>query len=122
MGKGSKQRLVPVGNAALDIIRRYLKMRKDFSEALFVDYHFQRLSSRWIQKMLRKYLLKVGIAKKITPHSLRHTFATHLLDAGCDIRSVQEMLGHKNLSTTQIYTHITTTKMKKIYDKVHPRA
>ncbi|MDD5686825.1 MAG: tyrosine recombinase XerC [Elusimicrobia bacterium] len=122
MGKGSKQRLVPIGDTALDIMRKYIKMRKDSSQALFVDYRFQRLSARWVQKTLHKYLQKTGIVKKITPHSLRHTFATHLLDAGCDIRSVQEMLGHKNLSTTQIYTHITTTRMKKIYDKVHPRA
>jgi site-specific recombinase XerD len=122
MGKGSKQRIVPVGDTALDLIRKYVKSRKDFSSALFIDYRDQRLSARWIQKMIHNYLKKVGINKKITPHSLRHTFATHLLDAGCDIRSVQEMLGHKNLTTTQIYTHITTSKMKKIYDKVHPRA
>ncbi|OGS34546.1 MAG: hypothetical protein A2474_02220 [Elusimicrobia bacterium RIFOXYC2_FULL_34_12] len=121
-GKGSKQRLVPVGDAALDIIRKYIKSRKDNSSALFIDYRQQRLSARWIQKMIKKYLTKIGITKKITPHSLRHTFATHLLDAGCDIRSVQEMLGHKNIVTTQIYTHITATKMKKVYDKVHPRA
>jgi len=71
---------------------------------------------------LKKHLQKEGITKKITPHSSRHTFATHLLDNGCDIRSVQEMLGHKNLATTQIYTHVTSQMMKKIYDKVHPRA
>ncbi|MBN1383561.1 MAG: tyrosine recombinase XerC [Elusimicrobia bacterium] len=121
-GKGSKQRLVPVGDTALTIVRKYLKMRDDSSPVLFAGYHTGKLSARWIQKMIHKYLQKAGIVKKITPHSLRHTFATHLLDAGCDIRSVQEMLGHKNLSTTQIYTHITTTKMKKIYNKVHPRA
>ncbi|OGS45887.1 MAG: hypothetical protein A2539_05440 [Elusimicrobia bacterium RIFOXYD2_FULL_34_15] len=122
MGKGSKQRLVPVGDTALDAIRKYIKMRKDSFSALFIDYRLKRLSARWIQKMIHNYLKKIGILKKITPHSLRHTFATHLLDAGCDIRSVQEMLGHKNIATTQIYTHVTATKMKKIYDKVHPRA
>src|SRR3989339_165109 len=122
MGKGSKQRLVPVGDTALDAIRKYIKMRKDSFSALFIDYRLKRLSARWIQKMIHNYLKKIGILKKITPHSLRHTFATHLLDAGCDIRSVQEMLGHKNIVTTQIYTHITATKMKKVYDKVHPRA
>lgn len=122
MGKGSKQRLVPVGDTALTIVRKYLKMRKDSSPVLFTGYHTHKLSARWIQKMIHRYLQKVGIVKKITPHSLRHTFATHLLDAGCDIRSVQEMLGHKDLSTTQIYTHITATKMKKVYDKTHPRA
>ncbi|MFH1540706.1 MAG: site-specific tyrosine recombinase/integron integrase [Elusimicrobiota bacterium] len=125
MGKGSKQRIVPVGDCALDIIRKYLKMRKDSSNILFIRNLTkvgQKLSARYIQKMLKKYLRKAGIEKKITPHSLRHTFATHLLDNGCDIRSVQEMLGHKNLATTQIYTHITAQMMKKIYDKVHPRA
>lgn len=122
MGKGAKQRLVPAGDTALTVIRKYLKTRKDSSPALFTGYHMQKLSARWIQKMIQRYLHKIGIVKKITPHSLRHTFATHLLDAGCDIRSVQEMLGHKNLSTTQIYTHITAAKMKKVYDKVHPRA
>ncbi len=122
MGKGSKQRLVPVGDFALDIIRKYLKMRNDSSAILFAGNKLQKLSVRCIQKMLKKYLKKAGITKKITPHSLRHTFATHLLDNGCDIRSVQEMLGHKNLATTQIYTHVTSQMMKKIYDKVHPRA
>ncbi|MEW6557044.1 MAG: site-specific tyrosine recombinase/integron integrase [Elusimicrobiota bacterium] len=121
-GKGLKQRIIPVGDSAIDIIRKYLKMRKDISPSLFVDYKDHRLSARWIQKMVKKYLKKTDILKKITPHSIRHTFATHLLDAGCDIRSVQEMLGHKNLATTQIYTHITPTKMKKVYDRVHPRA
>jgi len=122
MGKGGKQRLIPVGDFALDTIRKYLKMRKDSSAILFAGNKSQKLSGRCIQKMLKKYLQKEGITKKITPHSLRHTFATHLLDNGCDIRSVQEMLGHKNLATTQIYTHVTSQMMKKIYDKVHPRA
>jgi len=122
MGKGGKQRLVPVGDIALDIIRKYLKMRNDSSAVLFAGNKLQKLSARCIQKMLKKYLKKAGITKKITPHSLRHTFATHLLDNGCDLRSVQEMLGHKNLATTQIYTHVTSQMMKKIYDKVHPRA
>lgn len=122
MGKGAKQRLIPVGDFALDIIRKYLKMRNDSSAVLFTGNKLQKLSARCIQKMLKKYLKKAGITKKITPHSLRHTFATHLIDNGCDIRSVQEMLGHKNLATTQIYTHITSQMMKKIYDKVHPRA
>lgn len=122
MGKGGKQRLIPVGDFAIDIIRKYLKMRNDSSAVLFAGYKLQKLSVRCIQKMLKKYLKKAGITKKITPHSLRHTFATHLLDNGCDIRSVQEMLGHKNLATTQIYTHVTSQMMKKIYDKVHPRA
>ncbi|MFH0947562.1 MAG: site-specific tyrosine recombinase/integron integrase [Elusimicrobiota bacterium] len=125
MGKGSKQRLIPVGDSALDIIRKYLKLRNDSSAVLFTGNSAkagQKLSARCIQKMLKKYLKKVGITKKITPHSLRHTFATHLLDNGCDIRSVQEMLGHMNLATTQIYTHVTAQMMKKIYDKVHLRA
>jgi len=125
MGKGGNQRLVPIGDFALDIIRKYLKMRNDSSSVLFAGNPAkagQKLSARCIQKTLKIYLKKAGITKKITPHSLRHTFATHLIDNGCDIRSVQEMLGHKNLATTQIYTHVTSQMMKKIYDKVHPRA
>jgi len=121
-GKGSKQRIVPVGDTALDVLRKYIRMKTDDSQILFTGRKFTRLTSRSIQMMLKKYLNIAGIDKKITPHSLRHTFATHLLDAGCDIRSVQEMLGHKSITTTQIYTHVTASKMKKIYDKVHPRS
>lgn len=121
-GKGSKQRLVPAGDEALSILRKYIKMKTDDSQIMFTGRKFSRLTPRSVQMMLKKYLAIAGINKEITPHSLRHSFATHLLDAGCDIRSVQEMLGHKSITTTQIYTHVTASKMKKIYDKVHPRS
>jgi len=121
-GKGSKQRIVPVGDDALKTLRNYMRTKPDDSDIIFTGRKFKGLTSRRIQMMLKKYLRNAGIDKKITPHSLRHTFATHLLDAGCDIRSVQEMLGHKSIVTTQIYTHVTASTMKKIYDKVHPRS
>ena len=121
-GKGSKQRIVPLGDKALGAVRKYLALRTDDTQALFTGRKFSRITPRCIQLMLKKYLRLAGIDRDITPHSLRHTFATHLLDAGCDIRSVQEMLGHKSITTTQIYTHVTASRMKKIYDKVHPRS
>ncbi|OQA91602.1 MAG: Tyrosine recombinase XerD [Elusimicrobia bacterium ADurb.Bin231] len=122
MGKGGRQRIVPVGDSALDTLRKYLKSRNDLNDSVFINKKSARIGVRGIQLMLKKYIKKAGIIKRITPHSLRHTFATHLLDAGCDIRSVQEMLGHKSISSTQIYTHITAGKMKKVYEKVHPRS
>ena len=92
------------------------------SKALFLNNRGGRLTERSVARMLEKYVKKAGMNSKISPHTFRHSFATHLLDRGADLRSVQELLGHANLSTTQIYTHITTERMKEVYNKAHPRA
>jgi integrase/recombinase XerC len=127
-GKGAKERMVPIGETALSAVRKYLDKRgplrsegKD-RDAVFVNKFGTRLTDRSIRRMLDKYIRKCSIQEKISPHSLRHSFATHLLDRGADLRSVQELLGHVNLSTTQIYTHVTTERLKSVYDKAHPRA
>ena len=127
-GKGKKERLTPVGASALQSIQRYLTFRdshprkQDFDQqALFINKHGQRLSTRSVRRKLDKYLLKSGLDPKISPHTLRHSFATHMLNNGADLRVVQELLGHQSLSTTQIYTHLTTNRMKKEYDNSHPR-
>ncbi|MDP8263065.1 MAG: tyrosine recombinase XerC [Candidatus Ancaeobacter aquaticus] len=121
-GKGKKERLVPIGNTAISILVDYLKKRESQSNAVFLNKYGDRITVRSVERMLQKYLRKTAIDKNISPHALRHTFATHMLDAGANLRVVQELLGHKNLSTTQIYTHVTAEKMKKVYDKAHPRA
>ncbi len=127
-GKGKKERLCALGAPAAKALRHYLKMRGLRSEderpgaPLFVNRFGTRLTPRSFQRNLKNYLIFAGLPPDLTPHKLRHSFATHLLDAGADLRAVQEMLGHKNLSTTQIYTHVTTEKMKNIYKKAHPRA
>ncbi len=124
LGKGSKERIVPSGETALNILRGYIKeLNKIQPEGmLFINKNKTRLTSRSIARILKKYAGKAGIEKKATPHTLRHSFATHLLDRGAGLRDVQEMLGHANLSTTQIYTHLSISKLKKEYDKAHPRA
>ncbi|MFN3966175.1 MAG: tyrosine recombinase XerC [Endomicrobiia bacterium] len=126
IGKGNTERIVPIGNTALKAIYKYLKFRKKNvqpnEQALFLNYKGKRISDRSIRKILNKWISKTAIKKNVSPHVIRHSFATHMLNAGCDLRSVQEMLGHKNLSTTQIYTHITTEHLKKVYEKTHPRA
>ncbi len=132
IGKGNRERIVPVGNAALESIRNYLKLRKtdigltgnnkNFGQPLWTNLRGGRLTVRAVHMMIQLAGRKAGIARKVSPHSLRHSFATHLLDHGCDLRSVQEMLGHKNLSTTQIYAHVTTERLRKVYEKAHPRA
>ncbi len=133
-GKGKKERLVPLGSHALIAIRRYLQvLRADtrLGEAvnngqhaipLFVNKHAGRLSSRSVRRKLDKYLREVGLDPSISPHTLRHSFATHLLDNGADLRSVQELLGHQSLSTTQTYTHLTTQRLRNAYNSAHPRA
>jgi len=125
-GKGKKERIVPIGDRALQAIRDYLKKRcaakiKD-AKALFFNKNGGRLTDRSIRRIINKYITKTSIQQKISPHTLRHSFATHMLDHGADLRSVQELLGHANLSTTQIYTHITTERLKSAYTKAHPRA
>lgn len=122
LGKGKKERMVPVGERALRAIRDYLKNRGIKSEVVFLNKNKKRLGARGIRKMLDKYIKLASLKFHVSPHTFRHSFATHLLDRGADLRSVQELLGHANLSTTQIYTHLTTEKLKSVYEKAHPRA
>ncbi len=123
VGKGRKVRLIPVGEYARDALNKYRAMAGlSGNMPLFINRFGRRLSGRGIQLMLEKYLRVSDIPFHISPHKLRHTFATHLLDAGADLRSVQELLGHASLSTTQIYTHVTKTRMKEVYTRAHPRA
>jgi site-specific recombinase XerD len=114
-----------VGETALNILHGYIKELKKLqpSGVLFINRKRKsRLTTRAIELLIKKYAVKAGIIKKVTPHTLRHSFATHLLDRGADLRSVQELLGHANLSTTQIYTHLSIGKLKKEYDKAHPHS
>ena len=126
-GKGKKERLVPIGAPALEAIRAYWKHRTSpvqGGRAVFSARPNKTtpLSPRTVQMRLKKYLCSAGLDPNMTPHKLRHSFATHLLDAGADLRSVQELLGHAHLVTTQVYTHITTERLKRAYDQAHPRA
>ncbi len=127
-GKGMKERIVPIGSMSINFVQEYLhnsrpKMVKDTDEnALFANHHGRRLTRQGFWKILKKYAYKSKISGDITPHTLRHSFATHLLENGADLRSVQEMLGHSDISTTQIYTQITRRKIREVYDKTHPRA
>ena len=123
VGKGRKVRLVPVGDYAREAVTRYRDMAGvSGMEPLFISRLRRRMTGRSIQLMLEKYLRASDIPFSISPHKLRHTFATHMLDAGADLRSVQELLGHASLSTTQIYTHVTKTRMKEVYRTAHPRS
>jgi site-specific recombinase XerD len=122
IGKGRKERMVPVGELALKAIQQYRFEAGIQSGPLFISKLRKRMSSRSIWLMLKKHLSETSIQLRVSPHKLRHSFATHLLDNGADLRSVQTLLGHANLSTTQIYTHVTTERLKKAYDKAHPRA
>jgi tyrosine recombinase XerC len=121
-GKGKKERLVALGDKAVDAIQDYLNNRKNSTQALFLNKSGKRLTARSICNIVNKYITKACLNTKISPHVMRHSFATHMLDRGADLRSVQELLGHVNLSTTQIYTHVTTDRLKKVYEKAHPRA
>jgi integrase/recombinase XerC len=128
LGKGNKERLVIIGQPAARALANYLKegrptmLGKIKSQAVFVNRYGARLTERWIQKMLEKYAAAAGIEKGVHPHLLRHTFATHLLDGGADLRVVQDLLGHANLATTQIYTHVTQTQARRVYMSSHPMA
>ncbi|HUJ72316.1 MAG TPA: tyrosine recombinase XerC [Verrucomicrobiae bacterium] len=122
-GKGKKERLAALGGPAIETLQKYLELRARSAQGpLFVNRFGGRLTARSVQRMLKKYLVAAGLDPSLTPHKLRHSFATHLLDAGADLRSVQELLGHASLSSTQIYTHITPERLKKVYEKAHPRA
>ena len=126
IGKGNKERLVPIGSQAMQAIQKYRSEAKVHEGPLFInknkDPAKRRLSVRSVQMLLKKYLAASDIGFEVTPHKLRHTFATHMLDHGADLRSVQTLLGHASLSTTQIYTHVTKERMREAYDAAHPRA
>ncbi|MGE5308092.1 MAG: site-specific tyrosine recombinase/integron integrase [Deltaproteobacteria bacterium] len=121
-GKGKKERLVPAGDMALGQLKRYLDSRKKDSAAVFTNLRRgARITARGVREIVKKHLRAAG-RSQASCHTLRHSFATHMLDRGADLRTVQELLGHANLATTQIYTHLTTDRLKKVYDKAHPRA
>jgi len=124
MGKGRKERIVPVGLKAVQALKAYLQERGilEGKEPLFVNSRGGRLTDRSVGRLVKKYTKRSGIFRKVSPHSLRHSFATHLLDAGADIREIQEMLGHASLSTTQRYTHLSLGHLMEVYDKAHPRS
>jgi integrase/recombinase XerC len=122
LGKGRKERMVPVGAPALEAIQRYRQAARVQSGPLFISKLRRRMRPRAVWEVLKKYLRHTSIPIALSPHKLRHSFATHLLDAGADLRSVQALLGHASLSTTQIYTHVTVERLKTAYDAAHPRA
>jgi len=127
-GKGNKERLVPIGSRAREALQVYIKLARPCllknrqpNDALFLNQYGSRLSPRSIRNLINKYVEKAALNQKVSPHTLRHSFATHLLNAGADLRSVQELLGHVKLSTTQIYTHLTRDDIQRIFNKSHPR-
>jgi len=129
MGKGGKERIVPVGSKATAALSSYLARRGELMEQrrsappyLFLNNRGGRLTPRSVARMIKKYLPQGGIVKETSPHTFRHSFATHLLDAGADLRGIQELLGHASLSTTQKYTHVSSAKLMEVYDRTHPRA
>ncbi len=128
MGKGAKERIIPLGEAAIKALTLYLnngrrKLDKTRRETtLFLNHHGRPLTRQGFWKIIKQHAVQAGIKKRITPHTLRHSFATHLLENGADLRAVQEMLGHADISTTQIYTHVTKIRLREVYAQAHPRA
>lgn len=128
VGKGSKERIIPVGEVALDYLKEYIEVKRPDliknakEKRLFLNSRGNQLSRQGFYKILLNYGKKAGITKHLSPHTLRHSFATHLLENGADLRSVQEMLGHSDITTTELYTHLTIKHMKKVYKETHPRA
>ena len=127
-GKGGKERIIPLGGAALRACSNYIEnarpqlLKQERTDAIFINQRGKRLTRQGIWKLLNKHALMAGIKKEITPHVLRHSFATHLIENGADLRAVQEMLGHADISTTQIYTHVSKKRLKVVYKQYHPRA
>lgn len=124
LGKGNKERLVPVTDAALAAIKVYLACRKNpqAGDALFLNKNGKRLTGDGLAYIFKNTAIRSHLARRVTPHSLRHSFATHLLNNGCDLRSLQEMLGHKSLAATQVYTHVSLEKLKNVYNHAHPKS
>lgn len=131
MGKGRKERIVPIGSKAIEALNHYLETKKRRSKIplssslnppVFLNPRGGRLSTRSVARIINRYIEQCGLLKNISPHSLRHTFATHMLDAGADLRAIQELLGHVSLSTTQKYTHVSLDKLMEVYDKAHPKS
>ena len=128
LGKGKKERIVPIGTKAKDALKKYVEIRSGIiadaadTNAVFVNRRGGRLTPRSVERLIQKYIKVCGINKRVTPHVIRHTFATHLLNAGADLRGIQELLGHASISTTQKYTHVSVDKLMEVYDKSHPKA
>ncbi len=131
MGKGKKERIVPIGSKAIEALNNYLNSKKRLSKhplpsslnpPLLLNQRGGRLTTRSVARIINRYIEQCGLLKNISPHSLRHTFATHMLDAGADLRAIQELLGHVSLSTTQKYTHVSISKLMEVYDNAHPKS
>jgi integrase/recombinase XerC len=125
LGKGRKERLCPLGQVAMVVLRKFRTEHAKYTEPtapVLVTVHHGRMPVQQVQKMLKRYLSLAGLPLDLTPHKIRHSYATHLLNAGADLRLVQELLGHASLNTTQVYTHVSVARLKEIYQKAHPRA